>query len=63
MSDQIMYNPAPRGNNATRKQMKALFDRVDHLEKRMEKLEKKKTVRATKQEPKQEPKQEEKEAE
>ena len=50
MSDQIMYNPAPRGNNATRKQMKALFDRVDSLEKRMEKMEKKKAVRSPKQE-------------
>ena len=54
MSDQIMYNPAPRGNNATRKQMKALFDRVDSLEKRMEKLEKKKTTRSPKQETQQE---------
>ena len=54
MSDQIMYNPAPRGNNATRKQMKALFDRVDQLEKRMEKMEKKKTVRSPKQETQQE---------
>ena len=58
MSDQIMYNPAPRGNNATRKQMKALFDRVDQLEKRMEKLEKKKTTRSPKQETKQETQQE-----
>ena len=58
MSDQIMYNPAPRGNNATRKQMKALFDRVDQLEKRIEKMEKKKATRATKQEPKQETQQE-----
>ena len=54
MSDQIMYNPAPRGNNATRKQMKALFDRVDSLEKRIEKLEKKKPGRPPKQEAPQE---------